>query len=115
MFFWSPRPVGGALFSCLVDLALRTTKRPQLLLRRWRGILRLSGLRAGWFAAGQLGVFRNSFQIRFGKRFRMTGEFLAQTGNLRRGNGTALMSPLLANVSENIGDLRVGQRFVPRL
>src|SRR5947207_15618996 len=45
----------------------------------------------------------------------MTCEFLAQTGNLRRGDRTAFVPPLLANVSENVGDLRVGQRFVPRL
>src|SRR5882724_1173208 len=45
----------------------------------------------------------------------MTCEFLAQTGNLRRGDRAAFVPPLLANVSENVGDLRVGQRFVPRL
>src|SRR6266478_6389688 len=45
----------------------------------------------------------------------MTCEFLAQTGNLRRGDRTAFVPPLLANVSENVGDLRVVQRFVPRL
>src|SRR6476469_840320 len=45
----------------------------------------------------------------------MARQFLPQSRDLRGGNRSALVPPLLANVGENVGDLRVSQRFVPRL
>src|SRR5216110_2664234 len=45
----------------------------------------------------------------------MVRQLLTQGCDLRCRNRAGFVSPLLPNVSENVGDLRVGQRFVPRL
>src|SRR5882724_11072790 len=64
----------GDVFVVATALCRRNKRRDadraaslQLLLRRRRGILGVSRLRPCWFAAGQLGVFRNGFQIWFGE------------------------------------------------
>src|SRR6266576_2146392 len=41
----------------------------------------------------------------------MAGEFLAQSGDLFLGNGTAGISPLLSLISEDVGNLLVTQAF----
>src|SRR6266550_2576107 len=60
----------GDVFVVATALCRRNKRRDadraaslQLLLRRRRGILCVSRLRSCWFATGQLGVFRNGFQI----------------------------------------------------
>src|SRR3954469_21591479 len=75
-----------------------------LWLRRRR---RFGWLRARGFAAGQLGVFRNGFQVGFREGIGMAGQLLAQRGNLRGGNRARFVPPVLANVGEHVGDLGV--------
>src|SRR6266404_1985485 len=45
----------------------------------------------------------------------MVREFFAQRSDLLGGDGTGLVSPLASFIRENVGDLFIGQCFVPRL
>src|SRR3954447_6228196 len=45
----------------------------------------------------------------------MTRQLFTQGGDLRRRNRAGFISPLLPNVSQHVGDLSVGERFIPRL
>src|SRR6267143_473878 len=45
----------------------------------------------------------------------MSSEFFAQRGNLLSRDGAGVVAPFAALISEDVSDLLIGQRFVPRL
>src|SRR6266850_1019194 len=73
------------------------------------------GWRASWSAACKLAISRDSENLVFVKRFRMSGQFLAKSGDLLSRDGAGIVAPFAPFVSEDVGDFLVSQRFVPWL
>src|SRR6266576_3161246 len=93
-------------------------KRPLALRFGWlAGFRSLAGFwwrNARRCTAGKILVGNREY-IMFTERLRVIGQFLAQSGNLFGRNRAGTVPPLTPLVGEDIGDLLVGQCFVPGL